>query len=70
VLVRTRIRRVIVGCTDPVGGAAGSVVNLLQLPGFNHRCDIAAGVLQDECAAILKDFFRERRDARDKVDHL
>jgi tRNA(adenine34) deaminase len=38
------------------------VINLLQMPTLNHRCDIAAGVLEYECAAILKDFFRERRD--------
>jgi tRNA(adenine34) deaminase len=61
-LVHTRVRRVIFGCTDPVAGAAGSVINLLQMPGFNHRCDIAPGVLQDECAAILQDFFRQRRN--------
>src|SRR6478752_320797 len=56
-LVHTRIRRVVFGCTDPVAGAAGSVMNLLQMPGLNHRCDLASGVLQDECAAILQDFF-------------
>jgi tRNA(adenine34) deaminase len=60
-LVHTRIRRVIFGCKDPAAGAAGSVMNLLQMPTLNHRCDIASGVLQDECAAILKNFFRKRR---------
>ena len=60
-LVHTRVRRVIFGCTDPAAGAAGSVMNLLQMPALNHRCDIASGVLQDECAAILQDFFRKRR---------
>jgi tRNA(adenine34) deaminase len=60
-LVHTRIRRVVFGCADPVAGAAGSVVNLLQTPGFNHRCDIASGPLQDECSAILLNFFRRRR---------
>ena len=69
-LVHTRVRRVIFGCADPAAGAAGSVINLLQMPTLNHRCDIAAGVLQDECAEILKDFFRERRDARNKSDPL
>jgi len=63
-LVYTRIRRVIFGCTDPVAGAAGSVMNLLQMPVLNHRCDIASGVLQDECATILQDFFRKRRNER------
>src|SRR6516164_11295663 len=61
-LVHTRIRRVIFGCADPDAGAAGSVVNLLQMPGFNHHCQITSGVLQKECAAILRDFFRKRRD--------
>ena len=61
-LVHTRIRRVIFGCTDPSAGAAGSVMNLLQMPALNHRCDIASGVLQAECAAILQNFFRKRRD--------
>jgi tRNA(adenine34) deaminase len=61
-LVHTRIRRVIFGCADPAAGAAGSVVNLLQMPGFNHQCRITSGVLQKECAAILQDFFRKRRD--------
>jgi tRNA(adenine34) deaminase len=68
-LVHTRVSRVIFGCADPTAGAAGSVVNLLQMPTLNHRCDIAAGVLENECAAILKGFFRQRRDARDKIDH-
>src|SRR5262252_10289386 len=61
-LVHTRIRRVIFGCSDPSAGAAGSVVNLLQMPGFNHNCDIMSGVLQDECAAILQNFFRRCRE--------
>jgi tRNA(adenine34) deaminase len=61
-LVHTRIRRVIFGCPDPSGGAAGSVMNLLEMPTLNHRCDIGSGVLQDECAAILQNFFRKRRE--------
>ena len=61
-LVHTRIRRVIFGCADPAAGAAGSIINLLQMPGFNHRCDVVSGVLQDECAAILQSFFRKRRE--------
>src|SRR5215467_623140 len=60
-LVHTRIRRVIFGCADPSAGATGSVMNLLQMPTLNHRCEITSGVLLKECAAILQDFFRERR---------
>jgi tRNA(adenine34) deaminase len=61
-VVHTRIRRVIFGCADPFAGAAGSMMNLLQMPTFNHRCEITSGVLQKECAAILQDFFRKHRD--------
>jgi tRNA(adenine34) deaminase len=60
-LVHTRIRRVIFGCTDPSAGAAGSVINLLQMPTLNHRCDVASGILQDECAVMLQSFFRKKR---------
>ena len=70
-LVHTRIRRVIFGCADPDAGAAGSVINLLQMPGFNHRCDITSGVLQNEGAAILQSFFRKRRDSlKDRPPNL
>jgi tRNA(adenine34) deaminase len=60
-IVHTRIRRLIFGCVDQRGGAAGSIVNLLQLPGLNHRCEITAGILSAECAAILQEFFRSKR---------
>ena len=61
-VVHTRIRRVIFGCPDPSAGAAGSMMNLLQMPTLNHRCAITSGVLQKECAAMLQDFFRKRRE--------
>ena|SRR5437868_323975 len=69
-LVHTRIKRVIFGCADPTAGAVGSVINLLQMPTWNHRCDIASGVLASECAAILRGFFRERRDADNEAGPL
>jgi tRNA(adenine34) deaminase len=61
-LVHVRIHRVIFGCSDERAGAGGSVMNLLQHPASNHRCEITSGVLQQECAAILQDFFRKRRE--------
>jgi len=61
-IVHTRIHRVVFGCADPSAGAAGSLMNLLQMPTFNHQCEITSGVLQQECAAILHNFFRKRRD--------
>src|SRR5437764_8582184 len=60
--VHARIRRVIFGCPDDRGGAAGSIVNLLQMPTLHHRCEITPGVLRDESAALLQSFFRVRRN--------
>jgi tRNA(adenine34) deaminase len=61
--VRARLRRVVFGCADPRGGGAGSLVNLLQNPKLNHQCDISSGVLAEECAHLLQDFFQKRRNA-------
>lgn len=66
-LVHVRMRRVIFGCRDERAGGGGSLINLLQMPGLNHRCEIASGVLQNECAAILQDFFRLQRDRKSKI---
>lgn len=60
-IVHTRIRRVIFGCADPRSGGAGGIINLLQHPALNHHCQITAGVLENECASILQDFFRKKR---------
>lgn len=60
-IVHARVRRVVFGCPDAKGGAAGGLLNLLQMPGLNHRSEIAAGILADECGALLKSFFALRR---------
>lgn len=60
-MVHARVRRVIFGCADARSGAAGGIMNLLQHPALNHHCEITSGVLQNECAAILQDFFRKQR---------
>lgn len=60
-IMHCRVRRVIFGCPDPKGGAAGGFWNLLQAPNLNHRCEITSGVLADETVAILKQFFAEAR---------
>jgi tRNA(adenine34) deaminase len=64
-LVHVRMRRVIFGCADERSGAAGGTINLLQMAGLNHRCEITSGVLQEECASLLQSFFKARR--RDNV---
>ena len=61
-LIHVRIRRLIFGCADAKSGAAGGMINLLQHSALNHDCEITSGVLQNECAAILQNFFRKRRD--------
>ena len=66
-LVHVRIRRLIFGCADPRGGGAGGIVNLLQHPALNHRCAISPGILENECAAILQDFFRQQRNRKSEI---
>jgi len=60
-LVHVRMRRVVFGCADPRSGGGGGIINLLQHPALNHHCDITSSVLENECAAILQDFFRKKR---------
>ncbi len=61
-VVHARLRRVVFGCHDPRGGAAGGLINLLQMPALNHRCEITGGVLGEESGRLLKQFFASRRD--------
>src|SRR5438132_1378242 len=60
-MVHVRLKRIVFGCPAPKDGAGGSLLNLLQHPGLNHRCEITAGVRQAECAELLQEFFRGRR---------
>jgi tRNA(adenine34) deaminase len=62
-IVHARLRRVIFGCPDAKAGAAGGLLNLLQHPSLNHRCDITPGILADESLMLLRDFFRQRRES-------
>ncbi len=59
--VQARIDRVVIGCMSPKSGCAGSVMNILQTEGFNHRVEITKDVLHDECSSILTRFFEELR---------
>lgn len=67
-LVHVRMRRVVFGCNDARSGGAGGMINLLQMPELNHRCEITAGVLAEEAAALLRAFFRERRKGNGEED--
>ena len=61
-IVHTRIARVVFGASDPKAGAAGGVINLLQLPSLNHRSEITPGVREPECRTLLQNFFLEQRE--------
>ena len=60
-IVHVRLQRVVFGAPDPKGGAAGSLLNLLQMPTLNHRCAITAAVREEECRTLLRSFFQEQR---------
>jgi tRNA(adenine34) deaminase len=60
-IVHARVRRVVFGAWDPRAGGAGSLVDVFALPGLNHRVDSFGGVLAEECGALLREFFEQRR---------
>jgi tRNA(adenine34) deaminase len=60
-IVHARIDRVVFGAWDPKAGAAGSIADVFAIPQLNHRVDVFGGVLAEECATLLSEFFRARR---------
>ena len=60
-IVQARIKKVYIGCMNPKSGCAGSIMNLLQVNEFNHQVEIETGVLEEECSAIMTDYFKELR---------
>src|SRR5579871_3311880 len=60
-IVHVRLARVVFGASDPKGGGAGGIMNIVQHPSLNHRCEITAGVREAECRALLQSFFTEQR---------
>jgi len=60
-MVQARLGKLVYGAYDPRAGAAGSVIDLLDHPAFNHRVIVKSGVLADECGQILKEFFEAKR---------
>jgi len=60
-IVQARLRCVVFGTEDPKAGAGGSVLAILNHPQLNHRVEVRRGVLQEECASLLREFFRRRR---------
>ena len=64
-IINSRIKRVVFGAYDSKAGSCGSVVNLFDLP-YNHKPELTSGYMQDECSAVLTDFFRELREKKKK----
>jgi len=60
-IVLARIPRLVYGTRDPKAGAAGSVLDVLREPALNHRPEVVGGVREEECAALLREFFAGRR---------
>ncbi|MDD5993354.1 MAG: tRNA adenosine(34) deaminase TadA [Clostridiales bacterium] len=65
-IVQARIPKVVIGSTNPKAGCAGSVINLLDMAGFNHQVEVVQGVLEEECSQLMRDFFKELRLKRKK----
>jgi tRNA(adenine34) deaminase len=69
-LVQSRIDEVVIGSMNPKAGCAGSVLNLLEVEGFNHKVKITRGVLEEECSTMLSDFFKELREKKKRLKML
>lgn len=67
-IVQARIPEVVIGCMNPKAGCAGSIINILDIPEFNHQVKVTRGVLEEECSLMLKDFFRWLRSEKKNGD--
>ena len=69
-IVQARIPEVVMGCMNPKAGCAGSILNILDIPEFNHQVSVTRGVLEQECSDMLKLFFTELRVRNKKEKEL
>lgn len=60
-IVQARIPTVVMGCMNPKAGCAGSIINILDMPEFNHQVHTIRGILEEECSQMLTTFFKELR---------
>lgn len=67
-LVLARMKRVYYGAADPKTGACGSVVNIIGNNQLNHRVEISAGLMDEECGSLIKGFFKGKREELEKID--
>lgn len=66
-IIQARIPEVVIGCMNPKAGCAGSILNVLEMPQFNHQATVTRGVMEQECSEMLKTFFAELR-VRNKAE--
>ena len=66
-IVQARIPEVVMGCMNPKAGCAGSILNILEMPQFNHQVSVTRGILEQECSNLLKLFFTDLRE-RNKLE--
>lgn len=69
-LVQSRIDEVVIACMNPKAGCAGSVINILEMEGFNHKVKVEKGVLEEECSQMLSDFFKNLREKKKALKML
>ena len=69
-LVQSRIDEVVIACMNPKAGCAGSVINILEMEGFNHKVKVEKGVLEEECSQMLSDFFKTLREKKKALKML
>ncbi|WP_339181268.1 tRNA adenosine(34) deaminase TadA [Oceanobacillus sp. FSL W7-1293] len=67
-IVQSRVKRVVYGASDPKAGCAGTLMNLLEEPRFNHQVEVKSGVLEPQCSTVLKNFFKELRQKKNEKD--
>ena len=65
-IVQARIPNVVIGSMNAKAGCGGSILNILEMPAFNHQCNVKRGVLEEECSEMLTSFFRELRKSKKK----
>lgn len=65
-IVQARIPRVVIGSMNSKAGCAGSILNILEMPTFNHQCEVLRGVCEEECSSMLTTFFKELRESKKK----
>ena len=63
-MMQARLTEAVIGCMNPKAGCAGSVLNILEMDGFNHKVQVTRGVLEEECSQMMSQFFRELREKK------